>query len=113
MQPRLTIAASIVLLSLAAGCGGDAAKQPAPPTTTVRGLLTGLEPTYSPGSPVPPQALAIRGQDGVEVYVRIGPAVDTDTWNMLHLNSHLLNGEPLAVTYKATPGGAEAVTLDE
>lgn len=94
------------------GCSGGAPTQLAG-TKTVHGLLTNLIPAYVPGSTVAPRAFMIRADDGSEFTLRIGSKVDTNTWNMLHLNSHLLNGEPLSVTYESSGGEAQALVLNE
>lgn len=104
--------ALIALLMVVSGCAGSSPSQSAG-NKTVHGLLTKLAPPYVPGSTVAPQGFTIRADDGVEVSVRIGPKVDTNTWNMLHLNSHLLNGEPLSVTYEDVGGEVLAVALNE
>ena len=113
MRRQMAVLGSIVMLTITVGCSGSPPGESATMTTTVRGMLTEIEPAYVPGSTDAPRGLTVRADDGTEVSVRIGTKVDTNTWNMLHLNSHLLNNEALSVTYQRVGADAEAVALTE
>ncbi len=113
MRREMAVFGALLLLVPLAGCAGSPQGDSAAATRTVRGTLTKIDPAFVPGSTDAPRAVTIRADDGTDVTVQIGTRVDTNTWNMLHLNSHLLNGEPLSVTYQQVGADAEAVALTE
>ena len=118
MGPAALLLISISAAALALGACGSP-RVPAAPvdgaTRSLRGTVTGLEPRYEAATiRERPRAVTVRAdRGGLEQAFRLGQAVNTQVWNLLHLNSHLLTGEPLEVLYQETPDGPVAIELRE